>query len=171
MSCGTSGGGFVEGSASFGAGADRPHFSKPARSGTPAGKQVDCEEVVGEDAASGTGADLVAGLAADFGIGFGELRLGVEAPVGFGATLGLGLESDFAAGADCFWKCSGSALEMDEASFAPKLDGMDDDGKWIEAGATGAATGMRVASTRIGVPRVRLHSMRQLREVRLGLGR
>lgn len=164
--------GFVEVTAGFEAGAEKARFSKTARSVATAIAGVGVE-----NAAPGTGAGLITGLrldltsdlAANFEIGFGELRLGVELAGRFRATLGLDLESDFAVwavGADCFWKCSGPELDMDDASFAPKLEDMDDnDGDWVEAGATGAVTGMRAASTRIGVPRVRLHSMHQWREL------
>jgi hypothetical protein len=117
--------------------------------------------VDGKNVASGAGAGLVPGLtsdlAANFEIGFGELGLAVELAVRFGAALGLDLECD--SGLE-------SNVDMDEVSFALKLEGIDDceddnDVGRVAAGATGAATGMRIASTRIGVPRVRLHSMRQ----------
>jgi hypothetical protein len=49
---------------------------------------------------------------------------------------------------------------MDEASVALKLEGADDAGlAAVEAAC--AAAGIEIASTRIGMPRVRLHSMRQ----------
>jgi hypothetical protein len=92
----------------------------------------------------------------------------VELALRFETTSELDLESAFAAGADGFSKSSGPELDMDEASFAPKAEGAadgDTDASRGGAGAVGAATGMRVASTCIGVPRVRLHSMRQRREI------
>lgn len=62
---------------------------------------------------------------------------------------------------------------MEEASAALKLDGWDGDdaGSLVAVGAAGAAAGMGIASTFIGVPRDRLHSMRQLRGVDLGMRR
>jgi len=56
---------------------------------------------------------------------------------------------------------------MDEASVALKLEGADD-GDLVAVEAAGVAAGMGIASTCIGVPRVRLHSMRQCRQSVLG---
>jgi hypothetical protein len=52
---------------------------------------------------------------------------------------------------------------MEEASVALKLEGVVDGVLAAEESeeAAGVAAGMRIASTCIGVPRVRLHSMRQ----------
>jgi hypothetical protein len=47
---------------------------------------------------------------------------------------------------------------MDEASVALKLA---DDAGLVAVEAAGVAAGMRIASTYIGVPQVRLHSMSQ----------
>jgi hypothetical protein len=49
---------------------------------------------------------------------------------------------------------------MDEASAVLKLEGADD-GDLVAVKTAGAAAGMGIASTCIGVPPVRLHSMRQ----------
>jgi len=92
----------------------------------------------------------------------------MELALRFGPVLEPELDSDSVTAADCFWKCSDSELEMDETSVAPKLEGVDDEG-WVAAKAAGAAAGMRIASTRIEVPNVRLHSMRQWREIWRGL--
>jgi hypothetical protein len=52
-------------------------------------------------------------------------------------------------------------LAIDETSMALKPEGADDEtGGAVEA-AVGAAAVMRIASICIGVPRDRLHSMRQ----------
>lgn len=59
-------------------------------------------------------------------------------------------------------ECSGAELDMDEASVALKLA---DDGGMVAVEAVWVAAGMGIASTCIGVPRVRLHSMRQWRGV------
>jgi hypothetical protein len=58
---------------------------------------------------------------------------------------------------------------MDEASVALKLEGTGHG--LVAVGGAGVAAGMRIASTCIEVPRVRLHSMRQWRKSRRGLGR
>jgi hypothetical protein len=142
--------GSVARTAGFGAGAGEAGFSKTAGSGTAAIEGAD-----GENAASGTGAGLIAGLmsdlaanlAANFEIGFGELRLSVELDIRFGAALGLDLESDSALE---------SKVDMDEVSLALKLEGIDDweddnGGVRGEAGATSAVPGMRIVSTRIEV--------------------
>ena len=51
---------------------------------------------------------------------------------------------------------------MDEASVALKLEGTGgEDEALVAVGGAGVAAGMRIASTCIGVPRFRLHSMRQ----------
>jgi len=55
-------------------------------------------------------------------------------------------------------ECSGAELDMDEASVALKLA---DDAGLVAVEAAGVAAGMRIASTYIGVPQVRLHSMSQ----------
>ena len=61
---------------------------------------------------------------------------------------------------------------MDEASVALKLEGKGkEDEALVAVGGAGVAAGMRIASTCIEVPRFRLHSMRQWRKSRRGLGR
>jgi len=75
------------------------------------------------------------------------------------------LEADFevvSAAAEWSLECSGAELDMDEASVALKL--ADDAGR-VAVEAAGGAAGMRIASTCIGVPQVRLHSMSQWRGV------
>lgn len=136
----------------------------------------------GKGVVPGTVAELAAGLAsdlpADFEFGLDELRVGLELAPRLGAVLELDLESMFVSGletdpapdsmpdfAQVFASvCSGAALDMDEASVALKLGGADDGGL-AAAEAVCAAAGMRIASTYIGAPRVRLHSMRQWRAV------
>ena len=51
--------------------------------------------------------------------------------------------------------------------MALKLEGTGDEGL-VAVEAAGVAAGMRIASTCIGVPRVRLHSMRQWQGADLG---
>ncbi|MGB6385672.1 MAG: hypothetical protein WBD25_16680 [Terriglobales bacterium] len=53
---------------------------------------------------------------------------------------------------------------MEEASVALKLEGAVD-GVLAAEESAGVAAGMRITSTCIGVPQVRLHSMRQWGEV------
>lgn len=127
-------------------------------------------------------AELAAGLAPDFPAGFefglNELRAEMELAPRLGAVLELDLELMFVSALETnpapdsmpdfalvfSSVCSGVALDMDEASVALKLGGADDGGL-AAAEAVCVAAGMRIASTYIGVPRVRLHSMRQWRAV------
>jgi len=56
-------------------------------------------------------------------------------------------------------------VDTDEASVSPKLvalelEGANDDGR-VAAEAAGIVAGMKIASTFIGAPRDRLHSIRQ----------
>lgn len=106
VSCGPTDCGFVEETAGFGAGAGKAKLSKSARSGMPAGKEVDCEGM-GGNAACGTDEALIAGLTSelasdletDFEIGFGEFRLALEPALRFGTPWGLDFVSALAAGA------------------------------------------------------------------------
>jgi hypothetical protein len=139
------------------------------------------------------GLELAARLAAVLGLD-GELifaslmfasrifasRIGIDTAPGFTLTVALGFAPAFAsdvevvAGRDGPGGSSGADLDMDVASLAPKLAGTDDagmnDGGQVAVEAAGVAAGMEIASTRIAVPRVRLHSTRQWREVRRRLG-
>ncbi len=151
-------------------------------------KDVDTEGVI-----PGTvvkfAADLVSGLLADSDFRSDDLRLSLAPAPRFVAVLQLdfesmfvssfeskgapdfmprfapNLEADFevvSAAAEWSLECSGAELDMDEASVALKL--ADDAGR-VAVEAAGGAAGMRIASTCIGVPQVRLHSMSQWRGV------
>ncbi len=145
--------------------------------------------------------DLASDITTDFEVRFNELRVGLELTPRFGTVLEMDLESPFGWSfetnvapdfvpdsaptfapnlesdlavvvvvADWSPECSGAELDMEEASVALKLEEADDEGL-AAVGAARVAAGMGIAFTCIGVPRVRLHSMRQWRRVRFGLGR
>ncbi len=97
--------GFVEGSASFGAEAEKAPFSKAARIGALATKGAVGNAAASEPAlglVAGWISDLVVSLAADLATEFAELEPEVELPAQFGAAARPDLESDFTAGADSF---------------------------------------------------------------------
>jgi len=147
--------GVDDGSAALAAGAEN-------RGAVPAivTKVVDADAMGGNTACeTGTGfvagsvPDLASDLSINFEVGF-ESSFALDLAVPFAATRVAVVEPSFAVTpqpTEVFRDPAGSRLDKEVASCAPKLEDADgDEASLAELGA-GAAAGMRVASTRIGV--------------------
>jgi hypothetical protein len=124
-------------------------------SSAAAGNEVDGEAM--SSPAGGTDVRSTAGcasdLAADLEIGIGEFD--EESARKFCSPLALYFGSDFLLAADSFCRSSVSELDMDEASFTPKLEGIPNKDEIPGAARVAAAVAeLRIALKRIGIPHV-----------------
>jgi hypothetical protein len=114
----------------------------------------------------GAATELASGLIEDFESRCHEWRIGLEllASFVFSPSWAANLASDFedvADGPDWLRAGSGVDAESDDASAALKVEGAGGDEGLVVVGAAGVPAGIGIAFTYIGVPRDRMHFMRQ----------
>jgi hypothetical protein len=121
----------------------------------------------------GAATELASGLIEDFESRCHEWRIGLEllASFVFSPSWAANLTADFeeiAAAADWFRAGSGVDPDSDDARVVLKVEGAGGAETLVVVGAAGVAAWIGIAFTYIGVPRHRMHSMRQQRRADLG---